>query len=159
MRIISIRNSFRIIRSSSSIWEKTSNPLKGILQLAGAILILAISVRILSKVDFTSAIQGTILVGALLAELWGFMKLIGKGGQLTKIGASLLLTAVAVRVLVKAVEKLGKIDPEVVARGLTAVFILLAELGTFAKVLSGSKGLIGVGISMIAVAVAIAILR
>jgi tape measure domain-containing protein len=119
-----------------------------VLKAAAAVLVLAIPIRILAKMELLDALKGISLIGLILAELAGFTKLIGSSG----IGktASFIGLSVAVVVLVHAIKSLGKLDFWTLTKGLGGLEILLLELASFSKKASGGKiaGIIGLAIGI-----------
>lgn len=136
-----------------------------LMKIAGAIALLTVSVVALSMIDsgrLASAIAG---IGAMMLELMGAMvimdKMTGMTGftKLPVLAVTMMLLAIAVDLLAIAVGKLAKLDWQGLLKGLTGVIVLLGGLVGVAKGMSGVQGnLVGAGIGMIAVAVAVKIL-
>lgn len=138
--------------------SSTSKAVKGLITLAASVLILALAVKVLSKIPATSAIKGVLAVGAILLELAAFVKLMGGSNTAMKTGVGLMFVAVAVRVLVKAVENLGSLDMKTLEKGLGAILVLLLELGIFVNTTSGAKGMLGAGLGILLISAALHVL-
>ena len=101
-------------------------------QISIAILILAVALSKIAKLDTKGAVTGFITIGLLLTMMIATVKLLSTEAKntkkMTKGLMSLVVMAVAIRVLAGAVEKLSSIDGDKLCNGLTAIGILLAEL-------------------------------
>lgn len=138
--------------------------MSGLIGLASAALILAMSVKKLSKLDPEKMMQGLLGVGLLILELAAFIKLIGgndpknPGKNLIEVGAGMLIFAVAVRVLVASVKKLSKLDPEAMFQGVLGVTMLLAALAAFFKTLESPEKMISFASGMLILATSLTII-
>lgn len=142
----------------TNIDPRRSIALIGILGAMGvAILLLAFAIKKLSEVDPGQLAAGTTAVGVLLAMLVGVSKnFTSMSGAMIRSGISIILLAVAVRVLAGAVIQLGEIKAGDLAKGLLAVNVAINALTTsMAKV---PPGLLGSAVGLVAMAVAMNIL-
>lgn len=140
--------------SSSSSLAKTS---AGMIMIAGAVGLLAISVGALAKLDWGQLGVGLTGVAALLVMLVAVAKALSSmEGRLVKGAGSLILVAIAVRVLASSVAKLGEMDVDKMVNGIMAVGALLLELGVFTKI--ADKFSIGSGLGLVALAGALVII-
>lgn len=140
--------------SSSSDLAKTS---AGMIMIAGAVGLLAISVGALAKLDWGQLGVGLTGVAALLVMLVAVAKALSSmEGKLVKGAGSLILVAIAVRVLASSVAKLGEMDVDKMVNGIMAVGALLLELGVFTKI--ADKFSIGSGLGLVALAGALVII-
>lgn len=127
--------------------------------IAGAIVILAAAVKKLSDISPDKLAQGLIAVGLLMTELWAFLKFADVDKLSMSKGVGLLLLAASLSVMAKAVEKVGALPIDQLKAGLTAIAVLLAEIGIFTRLMSAdSKSYISAGIGMIAMAAALVII-
>ena len=127
--------------------------------IAGAIVILAAAVKKLSDISPDKLAQGLIAVGLLMTELWAFLKFADVDKLSMSKGVGLLLLAASLSVMAKAVEKVGALPIDQLKTGLTAIAVLLAEIGIFTRLMSAdSKSYISAGIGMIAIAAALVII-
>lgn len=127
--------------------------------IAGAIVILAAAVKKLSDISPDKLAQGLIAVGLLMTELWAFLKFADVDKLSMSKGVGLLLLAASLSVMAKAVEKVGALPIDQLKTGLTAIAVLLAEIGIFTRLMSAdSKSYISAGIGMIAMAAALVII-
>lgn len=100
----------------------------GLVLLAVAIKLMAGAVADIAKIDTVSLIKGLVALGVMLAGLTLFTKFAELDNGGVKAGAGLVLLAVAIRILVGAVETLGKLDVKELAKGIGALMILLSML-------------------------------
>lgn len=125
----------------------------GMILLSVAITILASAVRKMSDLDWEELATGLVGVTGLIAALGLAAKLIsGHAGGMITAGIGLTILAVAIRILVGAVEDFSALNWEEIAKGLTGVAGLLTALGLFARFGKvGNMGVLsGVGIILLA---------
>lgn len=164
------------------VLEGFQNKLNGeaLKSIATAIGILAASILVMSTIDSASMLASVGAIGALLAMLESFFAATsatsvasrGKGTGLVGMlglgnisGAMEFKTmakglediAIAVGILAAAMAVISDIDEEGIAKGLTAIGVLMVELGVFEKFTTGDKMMKG-ATGMIAVSAAILIL-
>lgn len=133
---------------------------KAMVSMAAAILILAISLRILAKLDSDDLAKGLIGIGALMAELYLFIKgMEGKNFSKKSI-AGVISLVIGIRILVGAVKKLAELDTESLVKGLAGLGALFLELGLFMASVSNNKNSFKMsqGIAIVALAVALRIM-
>lgn len=108
---------------------------KPLLQLAGATLILALSVKTLSKMDWGTMFKGLTGLALIMLELSVFLRNAGKGftGKTAFIGL-----AVGIGILVLAMKSIAKLNWDDIGKGLLGIGALLLELGVFMRI--GAKG-------------------
>ena len=129
-------------------FKSMSNVSTSMILLSVAVLILSKAMTNLSKLDWDGLTKGLIGVGVLFAELALFMKFADSSGIGTFKGLGLIALAAALLILSSAVEKLSKIDIKGLAKGLTAIGIILAELAAFTKLTGDSKNVITTAIGL-----------
>lgn len=123
--------------------------------LAIAVDLLAIAVGKLAKLDWQQLAKGLTGTAVLLGSLALFTRFSGAnvGG-----GASLILLAAAINILVNAVQDMAGMSWGEIAKGLTGTAALLTALALFTKLSAANKGGIAQGAGLILLAVAIKIL-
>lgn len=137
-----------------------------LLKIAGAIAILTASVLVLSMIDSAALTKALTAMAVGFGQLIGAMQLmnqmaIGPRGaaSMSTLAAGMVLLSGAVLLLSIAVKNLSGLNWEELAKGLTAVTVLLGVISGTAKLLQGSTGgLIRAGVGIIAIAVALNIL-
>ena len=122
--------------------------LKGI---AISILILAAAIAVLSLLDTEKVLAATGAISAMFAELMGslaaFTKMNGKMKNVNKLLAILLGVSVSILILASAIKKVGKLSPEQVVAGTTAITTMVFTLVAATKMLSKNNGKMMKGIS------------
>lgn len=123
-------------------WDKSLNVKRikakatAILIYAAAILILVHAVKTLGQLDTNQMISGIVAVGVLFKMLASGLDKLSmidpkQAKGMTKTAVSMLILSFAIRSLSKAVETLGKIPIENLAKGLVSVGVILAALSLF----------------------------
>jgi len=140
----------------------------GIILMAVGIKIIASAVEDLASLEWEQLLKGLIGFAAILAGLTLFISKLsgimdnGKGGltvNLIKIGAGLVLLAIALNLLTDAVRSLAGLSWEQLLTGLTGVGALLVGIALFAKANNKLEAdLIRVGSGVLIMAVGIKIL-
>lgn len=151
-----------IIKVLSSDEKRTAKGISGVIAMAIAVKILVKAVAVLGGLPIDAAIQGTLAIIALVSSLTGAIILIGRfaqGGKgVVKAALAMVVMAVAVRILVKAVASLGELKPENLIGGLLAVVTLIGAMTAAFTVLNGNTGLIKAALAMVVMSAALAIL-
>lgn len=131
----------------------------GLILLGAAIGILVPSVAALSKIPFDSLVKGLFALTFILGDLVAVSKLMSSAAPgMIRSGASMILLAAAIRILVTSVEPLSTMGWEALAKGLTGVATLLVSLALFTKFADADKGGISQGAGIILLATGIRIL-
>lgn len=159
---------FITLFGAMAIFEKTSGSqgIGGMSKAVGAmtafataILILSFAMRNLSAIDSDKLASSTLAVGTLLVMLVGSAKYLSKNvTSVTKGASSLVILALALRMLVNPVERLAALNPEGLTRGLVGVMGLVLSLGLFLKGADLDKSGIAKGAGLLLIAKAIDIL-
>lgn len=106
----------------------------GLILLAAAIGILALSVAGLSNLDWEELARGLTGVVALLGMIAGTAKLLqGNTAGLVTAGAGMILIAGAIKILASAVEDFSAMDWATMAKGFAGVGAALAALAIFTR--------------------------
>lgn len=136
----------------SAILSRNSGSfIKGAISLVGisiAMLLLTSVVRRLGELkpeELTRGLQG---VGVMLAEIAIFMKLVNSSNMGVSSGAGLILLAASLMIIALTVEKFANMDAGKIQQGITALGVLLAELGIFTRITGSGANLIAVGVGM-----------
>lgn len=129
------------------------------ISLSIAISILASALVKISSLDFDSMVKGLAGIAGLSAILVTSARVLSESsGKLIKGSMGLVTFAIAINVLVTAVEKLAVIDTPGLTKGLIGVGVLCAELALFMNVAKFGKMGVSTGLGLIALAGAILLL-
>ena len=104
---------------------------------AVSLLVMSVSVKRLGDIEPDKLTRGLLAIGALLAEIAIFMRIVGEGSASTKAGIAMVAMAGAIMLISLAVAQFGGMDPIVLQQGLLTLGIIFAEIAAFTK-LSGS---------------------
>jgi tape measure domain-containing protein len=135
-----------------------------LLQIAGAIGVLTLSVVALSKIDtggLTRALTAiTVMFGQLFGMMLLFEKLAGFKGLLTMplVAANMIILGVALRVLASSVKALSELDWDGLAKGLIGVTALMGIMIATAKLMPNPAGMISTGAGLLVMAAGIKVL-
>lgn len=123
--------------------------------MAIAIDLLAIAVGKMAKLDWNQLAKGLTGTAVLIGALGLYTKFSGSniGG-----GASLILLAAAINILVDAVSDIAQMSWSEIAKGLVGTATLLASLALFTKLSAADKGGVSQGAGLLLLAVAIKVL-
>lgn len=138
---------------------------KGMITIATSFIVLSIAVNILvgavkklAQLSWEQLVKGLLGVAAILTELGLFAKFVDTDSSSLKTSAGLILLAIAVNMLYKAVSNFGSMDIMSLVKGIAAIGVLLIELKSFVEFTSGSTKMITVCTGMILLAAAMNIL-
>lgn len=127
--------------------------------LAIAIDILASAVKKMSGLSWEELLKGLAGVTGLLLGIAGAVKLMsGVQGKLISAGIGMIAIAVAIKILVSAVQDFSKMSWDEISRGLTGVGTLLGALAIFSRLAKVNKGAIGTGVGLILLGAALKIM-
>lgn len=130
-----------------------------LIRLGAALLIMVTAVEKLAKLDWNQLAKGLTGILVLMAALVGGVKFLPTDiAGIVKTSTALLILTVAVRNLVNAVEDLGQLGWEQLAKGLVGVGTLLGSLALFTKFAQLDKGGIASGLGIILIATSLKIL-
>ena len=128
----------------------------GILVLAASLKVLASAVKQISELSWGEMIEGLVGMGAVLVEIFAFMKLLEStgmsGGQLILISAGMIVMGAALEIVTDVMQKLGSMDILDLIQsiaGLAAVMAILA-LGMIGmqEALPGAAALLVVAVAL-----------
>lgn len=123
-----------------------------------ALQVMADAVQKLGSIPFNTLVKGLVAVGGLLVALALFMRITDFSGMGLKSGAGILLVAVSLNVLANAVEKMGSLDINTLAKGLGATAASLIIMSGALAVLSKVKGLTKSAVSLLIMSAALKVL-
>lgn len=129
---------------------------KGVLAIAGAMLIMQYAIKKFGKMDLAVMGKGILAVVVLFGILKSFMKKTSGIDQTGTSWKTILAFAASMLILQKAVEKLGAMDIPTLAKGIIATWALLKILGKQAEKISK---LGKVGATMLALSVSMIIMQ
>ena len=129
-----------------------------ILAMSIAVLVLSMAVKKLAKIDPESLTRGMLAVGALLEMLVLVAKQLSKEDKMMKGAIGLVAMALAIKMLVKPIKKLGEMDPKVLGQGLLSIAAIMAVMALFVKLTTANKDqsqkMMSVGVGLILLALA-----
>lgn len=131
----------------------------GLLVLSVAVSVLAGAIRKLSDLDMGQIGRGLIAIAAMLAMMVGVSKYMDKRArQLKKVAASMILFAVAVRILASSVNALSSLNLGQLGTGLLGIAAIMAIIAGFSRILNSSGLNVRSGVAMIAIAASLVVL-
>ena len=148
------------VRDALSSW-KTSIDAKSLLNISISIGILAGSLMLISSIESDKLMKSVVAIGALMTELGLFLKLFsGFGGGIKGLGSiavAMVGISTSVLILASAMKTLSKIPEDDIGRSIAALVGVMAILTATARAFPQKK-MLGVGLAMVNVAVAVVIL-
>ena len=136
-----------------------SNSTRGMTKVAGSMVIFAIGLVILSEavkrmgsIDTAELVKGLIAVGAAMAEVAGFAKLLGNSKIKVSTAISMIVIAAAMIIFAEAIERFGSLDWGVLAKGGAALAGILLSIAGFSQLAKGGTKMIAFGLAMILIA-------
>lgn len=129
----------------------------GMVVFAASIKILASAARDLASLNWEDLIQGLVGVGALMAEVSVFLRTAKFGGKAVSTGAGIVLIAASIKVLASACKDFSGMSWGEIAKGLTGVGALLAEVTAFTNLTGNAKHVVSTGLTLIEIAAAMKI--
>lgn len=136
----------KLMSSSGTIQGATS-----LVVFAAAISILASACKKLSTLDWDALAKGLTGVGVLLAEVAVFLRIAKFESGSISTATGIVVLAAAINILAIACSSLGGLDIPTLVKGLAGVATLLAALGGFTKLVSGSTNMVGIGTGLVLV--------
>lgn len=131
----------------------------GIISFSAAIYILTASVKKLGEMDTDVLLKGLLAVGAVLSELSLFMMSAEFGKFKPSQALAIVILSSSLLILQNAVEGFGRINTEVLLKGIVAVGAVLAEIATFSLAAGEAKHILSTSVSLILMAKALEILQ
>jgi len=127
----------------------------GVLAMSVAVLLLAVAVSILAKLEWDALTRGLVGVGALAAMLVITAKTLSSGsGSMIKGAVGLIAFSIGINILVLAVKQVADMDPDKMEQGLVGIGILIAGIIAFLQLMGGGKRVIStaIGVGLLAIA-------
>lgn len=138
----------------SAAGSKVKTSSAQLLALAGAVYILAEAITTMSSIPSGDLWESIGAMTVIFAALAGFLLLVNK----TKFGPGsaigVLAVSGALHLMVSAIQKIANIDTAELITGLTAIAVILAQIGLFSRLASGPN-LMASGVGMLLLAGAI----
>lgn len=128
----------------------------GIVILAAAIKILASACQDFANMEWGGIGKGLASIGAILAGLVAFTKLMGKAKHVMSIGVALVLIGASMKIFASAVKDFASMSWSEIARGLVALAGSLVAVAIALRLMP--KHLIGIGAGLVIVSAALSII-
>ena len=145
------------LKSMSQQVEK--GPAKKMIAVAVALILFSSAIKSLSKsvarlaeLDWGGLARGLIGLGAILLGLNQFLNRTNFEQLSVSKGAGLVLIAMALKTMTKAVAKLGDLNVQQLAKGLISISVLLAAIAGFTKLSGSPKRMVSMGAGLILIA-------
>lgn len=120
-----------------------------------AIAILAAALKNISTLSWEELAVGLLGIAGLMAMVVGTVEMLSKDtGDLLAATSGLMLFALSIDILAKALVRVGQLEPEQVAVGLLAIVTLLGAIAAFVAMSDPSKDLVPTAFALIAIATA-----
>ena len=124
-----------------------------ILVLSAALVVLSQAMEQFGEMETDNIVRGLAGIAGVLTVIAAFSALGGSGLAMAALGAGLTVMSAAILVLSQAVESMGSISWEVIARGLTSLAGALTILGVASAVIAGPQMmLLAAGVTAMSVA-------
>lgn len=137
----------KVVKSLATNKEDSKRMMKGVvglIALAIAIRLLVKPIKKLGEMDPKVLGQGLLSIAAIMAVMALFVKLTtankDQSQKMMSVGFGLILLALAMKLIIGSVAKLGKMDPAQLLQGVGAITILLLELGAFVGLMNKFAG-------------------
>jgi hypothetical protein len=139
-----------------------NDPTKGLIKIAASMLILAVALRVVSKIPFENMLSGILGIGLLLGEMFAFIYGLSalKIEKVAKGLSSLIAISAALLIVSGAVKILSKIDVRSLVKAIATIGVVLAEFAAFFYVVKNvkSSSIMAIGKSMIEIAASLGIM-
>ena len=122
-----------------------------------SILILSSAMKKLADLEWEDIAQGLVGIAGMAGVLVAASKLMSSSGTIQG-ATSLVVFAAAISILASACKKLSTLDWDALAKGLTGVGVLLAEVAVFLRIAKFESGSISTATGIVVLAAAINIL-
>ena len=127
----------------------------GIIALAGAVLLMAIAVEKFGNMDIGVLKQGLITIGAVLAEVGIFTRLMGNGANLIATGIGMAILGGAMLIFGDAITKIGNLSWEQIGKGMAAMAGALLLIVAAVKLMPITMIITAIGLVIVAEAIRI----
>lgn len=126
-----------------------------IIELAAALLILQKAVASFGSMDTSGMIQGLVGIGAVLAELAGFMKLMGDSKKMITTATGVTILGAAMLIFADAVKDFADMSWEELGKGLLAMGVALAMVAVAMNNMPATTPIIATGMVLVGAALKI----
>lgn len=120
--------------------------------MAGAILILALAVKLFSMMSLEELAKGIGAVDLIMLSLAGSIRIMGKPEHMLAAAAAIIALSVAVSKLIKAISDFGQMDMEVIKQGLFGVSTSILLIVAAIRLVPEDAEVKGLGIAFLALA-------
>lgn len=132
----------------------------GMVAVSAAVLVLSGALKVISSIDSDKLLGSVVALGGVMAELTLVAVILSRdGGRFTKGAAGMIAFAAGIRILASSVKALGGLSVTALAKGITGVGALCAELVVAAKLMNGTKFGIWKGTGFVLMAASMEILQ
>ena len=133
----------------SSIGIKSAT---GIVILASSLKIMASACKDFGNMDWSSILKGVTGAGAILAEVSIFNKYTTNASGILKISTSMVIIAGAMNVMYHAMQNIGGMDWSSIAKSITGIGSVLAEVAIFDKYSGNAQNVLKTSTSLVIIA-------
>lgn len=137
--------------------KAASKTASAMIKVGAALLVLSLAMKNIADLEPGQIAEGLIAIGVLLAEMDVFLNTAKFDKNASKSATGMILFAAAIKILASAVQSLGGMDWDDMAKGLVGVGVLLAEVDVFLNTakFSGKSVLTATGIVILSSAIKI----
>lgn len=146
-----------IFLNTAKFSSKATSTATGMLIMSAAIKVLASACKDLSSLSWEELAKGLVAVGALLAEVSLFLNTAKFSGKAISTATGMVILGAAIKILASACQTFAGMSWEEIAKGLTSVGILLAELAIFTNLTGNAKHVISTGAALVIIGAAMKI--
>jgi len=146
-----------LIGASKMLAKSSGDMIKasvGLILFGIGVRVIVSSVKALSELDPMALVKGLAGLAVVMGAIMLFMKDKSLDASSLKMGAGLILVAVAIRLIVNSVAVLGSLDPGQLAMGLAALGALILGITSFTKLVANGQELITAGIGLMFISAA-----
>lgn len=123
---------------------------RAMIQLSVAILILSFAMKNLASLDWDGVAKGLVSVSVLSGVLLLVAERLSENsGKMIRGATGLLIFALAVGLMAKAVKELGALKLEELAKGLGAVTVMIAQMIAFTRLIGNPGSMISTALGMV----------
>ena len=127
-----------------------------ILEMSASILLIYEAIKRLGEMGTGVLTKGMVAVGLIMLLMKGLAKSTMYAGQNSgKAGLAIMAMASSLFIIYLAIKQIGKLNPEIMIKGLTGVVVALGMLGLALRSLRNLKGVKGAGGALLGMAVVI----
>ncbi len=124
----------------------------GMVIIASSLKVMASACNDFGSMDWTSILKGVTGVGAVLAEMSIFSKYTTNASGMLKISSSMVIIAGAMNVMYYAMQNIGNMDWSSIAKSVTGIGGVLAEVSIFDKYSGKAQNVLKTSTSLVIIA-------